>query len=67
MPVLRLAVAAALVAVVAACDRSPTAPPPAAPLVRANGTPRAIEGDTVGCRSGWIIVSGRYECIIDPP
>lgn len=56
----RLAIALVATLVVAACDRSPTAPVAG---VRAASGVASIEGDTLSCRNGWIVVNGRYECV----
>ena len=56
----RAAIALAfLAASIAACDAGPTAP---APLRPAPKTPAAIEGDTLRCLRGWIIITGAYVC-----
>ena len=58
----RAAIALAfLAASIAACDAGPTAPAPA-PLRPAPTTPAAIEGDTLRCLRGWIIITGVYVC-----
>lgn len=56
----RLALALVATLAVAACDRSPTAPVAG---MRAASAVASIEGDTLSCRSGWIVVNGRYECL----
>ena len=50
---------ALLTASIAACDAGSTAP---APLRPAPKTPAAIEGDTLRCLRGWIIITGAYVC-----
>lgn len=56
----RLALALVATLVAAACDRSPTAP---TPEMRTASAVASIEGDTLSCRNGWIVVNGRYECL----
>jgi hypothetical protein len=55
----RLALVLLAAVVVAACDRSPTAPA----AMRSAQAVASIEGDTLPCRNGWIVVNGRYECL----
>jgi hypothetical protein len=56
----RIALVALLLAsAVAACDARATAP---AELRRAQAKPAAIEGDTLKCRQGWVIINGVYVC-----
>jgi hypothetical protein len=50
---------ALLTGAIAACDASPTAP---AGTRRAPTKPAAIEGDTLRCLSGWVIITGVYVC-----
>ena len=57
----RAAIAFALLtATVAACDGAPTSPAPQ--LRRAPAAPAAIEGDTLQCLKGWVIITGVYVC-----
>jgi hypothetical protein len=56
----RLLVVPAAVALIAACDSSATAP--ASAMTRVKASTASIEGDTLQCRNGWVIISGRYEC-----
>lgn len=55
----RLALVLLAAVVVAACDHAPTAPA----AMRAASAVASIEGDTLSCRNGWIVVNGRYECL----
>jgi cytochrome oxidase assembly protein ShyY1 len=48
-----------LSAAIAACDARATAP---AALRPALSKPAAIEGDTLQCKRGWVIVTGTYVC-----
>ena len=58
----RAAIAFALLtASIAACDARPTAPA-AAELRRAPSAPAAIEGDTLRCLKGWVVINGFYVC-----
>ena len=54
-----LALALLLTGAVAACDASTTAP---TELRRAQTKPAAIEGDTLSCNRGWVIIAGWYVC-----
>ena len=54
-----LALGLATAATIAACDQSPTQP---TTLSRANGKTLAIEGDTIQCAYGWLIINGAYVC-----
>jgi hypothetical protein len=49
---------------IAACDRAATEPD-AARAKRAMGAARHddIEGDTTGCKNGWVVVTGHYVCV----
>lgn len=47
-------------ATIAACDTSPTAPNGS--LTRVGGKSLAIEGDTLQCAYGWVVISGHYVC-----
>ena len=58
----RVAIAFALLtSSIAACDGRPTAPA-SLEVRRAPAAPAAIEGDTLRCLKGWVIVSGFYVC-----
>lgn len=48
-----------LAAAAAACDAGTTAP---AEIRRAQTKPAAIEGDTLSCNRGWVIITGVYVC-----
>jgi len=54
-----LAIGIMATAAIAACDSSPTQP---SQLSRLQLQPRAIEGDTLQCAYGWVVVAGRYVC-----
>ena len=57
----RVAIAFALLtSTIAACDAAPTSPAPQ--LRRAPAAPAAIEGDTLQCLKGWVIITGVYVC-----
>ena len=57
----RVAIAFALLtSTIAACDAAPTSP--ATQLRRAPAAPAAIEGDTLQCLKGWVIITGVYVC-----
>ena len=60
----KLAVMIASVMTIAACDRAATEPD-AARAKRAMGAARHddIEGDTTGCKNGWVVVTGHYVCV----
>ena len=63
----RVFLALAAIAVVAACDTRPTepspTPTPSQVRVQTLGTAGAATlGDTTQCRSGWVIINGRYVC-----
>jgi len=59
----RVFLALAAIAVVAACDTRPTEPTPSQARVQTLGTAGAATlGDTTQCRSGWVIINGRYVC-----
>jgi hypothetical protein len=47
------------VAGIAACDNTPVAPRPA---VITQHVQAGILGDTSGCRNGWVVINGRYQC-----
>ena len=58
----RAAIAFAFLTVaIAACDAHPTAPA-TVELRRAPSAPAAIEGDTLRCLKGWIVINGFYVC-----
>ena len=59
--VLALAGAVALVSIVACAD-SPTEPQVTGTRAPRDTTDGIIQGDTLSCRSGWTIESGRYVC-----
>ena len=60
LPQRRVVLALALLAgAIAACDRSATAP---IETHRARTTPAVIEGDTLSCLRGWVIIAGAYVC-----
>jgi hypothetical protein len=48
-----------LASAIAACDARATAP---APIRPAATKPAGIEGDTLRCLSGWVIITGVYVC-----
>jgi len=50
---------ALLTAAIAACDRGAASPTELRP---ATARPAAIEGDTLRCLKGWIIINGAYAC-----
>ena len=54
-----LALGLAAAATIAACDRSPTQPNSLTPI---KGRPLSIEGDTLSCEYGWVVMNGRYVC-----
>ena len=53
-----MAVAAAAIASLAACDTTVTSPELKANVLR----PASIQGDTLECTRGWHIVNGWYVC-----
>jgi len=57
----RLALALGFIAIatIVACDHNPTQP---SPLTRLQKKPAAIDGDTLHCAYGWIVVNGAYVC-----
>jgi len=50
---------ALLTSAVAACDAGTTAPAGIRPAAM---KPAAIEGDTLTCKRGWVIINGAYVC-----
>jgi hypothetical protein len=46
----------------AACADSITQPAIPGKRAARDTVPPEIEGDTLMCRSGWLIINGRYEC-----
>lgn len=59
-PQRRVLLALVLLAVAAAaCDAGATAP---AGIRPARTKPAAIEGDTLSCNRGWVIITGVYVC-----
>lgn len=58
----RLTLVSLSVILLAACDRAPTSPD--SNLRRAPGLARhdEIQGDTLACHSGFIVIDGRYVC-----
>jgi hypothetical protein len=53
---------AIIVVTTVACADATTSPQPHGGRA-ARDTTELIQGDTTQCRSGWIIQSGRYECL----
>ena len=50
---------ALITSAIAGCDARSTAP---TQVRRAPVTPAAIEGDTLSCKRGWVIITGQYVC-----
>jgi hypothetical protein len=62
VPGTKLLVALVAATVFAACDGATTAPD-SKPRERSLKEPRRdIEGDTLSCRGGWVIIGGYYVC-----
>jgi hypothetical protein len=61
--VLQLGTAAAIATLIAACSSDVTAPNRASVgVTQRSAVHDDIQGDTTLCRSGWVVVAGRYVC-----
>lgn len=60
--VIQLGTAAAIAALLAACNADATAPNGASRAVAQQRAAHDILGDTTLCRSGWTVQEGRYVC-----
>ena len=54
---------AILVITTVACADSTTAPQPKGARAPRDTTGGFIQGDTLECRSGWVVAAGRYVCL----
>jgi hypothetical protein len=53
---------AILVMSAVACADSSTAPQPTGARAPRDSSTGFIQGDTLQCRSGWVVIQGRYSC-----
>lgn len=61
--VLTLCIVALGTTLLAACDQATTSPEPTRSLRPSQQSNHDdIQGDTLGCKSGYVVVEGRYVC-----
>jgi hypothetical protein len=61
-PLVRLLCAVSAIVAATACDGTPTEPSARSPRIPSIGRFDDTQGDTLLCRSGYVVIDGRYSC-----